>query len=110
MRAASSANTPALIFLKLHSASIPLTFRWPSCSVPEPLGSSPSNRQRAGLNTKMTRSSFEKLQKFFKLEAERGFDNRAVVGGLDKILPSWEKEARASALSEETIRMVIDQL
>lgn len=54
----------------------------------------------------MTRSSFEKLKKFFKLEAERGFDNRAVVGGLDKILASWEAEAHAESLPEEWIKAV----
>jgi ATP-dependent DNA helicase RecG len=43
-------------------------------------------------------SSIDKLQKFFKLERERGFDNKAIVGGLDKILPAWENEARAQNL------------
>lgn len=55
-------------------------------------------------------SSVAKLQKFFKLEVERGHDNRAVVGGLDKILPSWENEARSNQLSEETIQIIIDGL
>ncbi len=48
-------------------------------------------------------SSIEKLKKFFKLEIERKYDNRAVVGGLDKILPSWEKEAHSETLSEDFI-------
>jgi ATP-dependent DNA helicase RecG len=43
-------------------------------------------------------SSIEKLLKFFRLEIERGYDNRAVVGGLDKILPSWENEARSNRI------------
>ena len=51
--------------------------------------------------------SLEKLNKFFKLESERGFDNRAVVGGLDKILPAWEAEARADGLPEEIIQTVL---
>lgn len=55
-------------------------------------------------------SPIEKLQKFFKLEAERGFDNRAVVGGLDKILPAWESEARAAKLDDEVIRLILDQI
>lgn len=55
-------------------------------------------------------SSIEKLQKFFKLEIERGFDNRAVVGGLDKILPAWENEARANKLDEDLIQTVINGL
>ena len=55
-------------------------------------------------------SSVAKLQKFFKLEVERGYDNRAVVGGLDKILPSWENEARSNQLDETTIQTIIDGL
>jgi len=55
-------------------------------------------------------SSIEKLLKFIKLERERGFDNRAVVGGLDKIVPSWTNEARAGGLSEEQINAVTDRL
>lgn len=50
--------------------------------------------------------SVEKLIKFFKLETERGYDNRAVVGGLDKILPSWENEARAQNLDPTLIQTV----
>ncbi len=55
-------------------------------------------------------SSVIKLQKFFKLEVERGYDNRAVVGGLDKILPAWESEARSEHLDENIIQMVLDRL
>ncbi|HVN56230.1 MAG TPA: ATP-dependent DNA helicase RecG [Anaerolineaceae bacterium] len=51
--------------------------------------------------------SLEKLHKFFRLETERGFDNRAVVGGLNKILPAWETEARIDHLAEEIVRAVI---
>ena len=51
-------------------------------------------------------SSIEKLQKLFRLERERGFDNRAVVGGLDKILPAWEAEARSTNLPEGAIEKV----
>jgi len=55
-------------------------------------------------------SSIEKLLKFFRLEIERGYDNRAVVGGLDKILPSWENEARSNRIEEETIQSVLSAL
>ncbi len=55
-------------------------------------------------------SSVYKLQKFIKLEIERGYDNRAVVGGLDKILPAWELEARANQLDEALIQLVLDSL
>lgn len=55
-------------------------------------------------------SAIEKLQKFFNLEAERGYDNRAVVGGLDKILPSWAKEAQSEGLSSSTIQTISSRL
>ncbi len=56
------------------------------------------------------RSPTEKLQKFFQLEKDRGFDNRAVVGGLDKILPAWQKEAQSAGLPDEFIQQVTEQL
>jgi ATP-dependent DNA helicase RecG len=54
--------------------------------------------------------SLQKLQKIFKLEAERGYDNRAVLGGLDRILDSWEVEARADGLPEELIQAISTRL
>lgn len=53
-------------------------------------------------------SSVEKILKFFKLEIERGYDNRAVVGGLDKILPAWEIEARDNQIKDEIIQAILD--
>ena len=50
--------------------------------------------------------SIEKLYKFLKLEAQNGYNNRAVIGGLQKILTSWENEARADNLPEPLIRAV----
>lgn len=50
--------------------------------------------------------SLEKIQKFIKLEAERGYDNKAVVGGLDKIYSAWQAEARSEGLAEEFIQAV----
>ncbi len=55
-------------------------------------------------------SSIEKLQKFFRLEAERGYDNRAVVGGLDKILPWWTREARDSGVDGNLIDEIEQRL
>ena len=50
--------------------------------------------------------SLSKLIKFFKLEAERGYDNRAVMGGLERILESWEAEARSDGVTEELIQSI----
>ncbi len=54
--------------------------------------------------------SIEKLQKFFTLEADRGYDNKAVMGGLAGMLSAWEAEARTDELSEELIQAVITRL
>jgi ATP-dependent DNA helicase RecG len=50
--------------------------------------------------------SIEKLQKFFSLEAERGYDDKAVFGGLEKMLDAWEAEARHDDLPEDLIQAV----
>lgn len=54
--------------------------------------------------------SILRLQKIFKLEAERGHDNRAVMGGLDRMLELWESEARADSINEDLIQAVIIRL
>lgn len=54
--------------------------------------------------------SLIKLQKFFNLEAERGYDNRAVLGGLSRMLEPWEAEARQDGLPEELISAVLSRL
>ncbi|GAP06791.1 ATP-dependent DNA helicase RecG [Anaerolinea thermolimosa] len=55
-------------------------------------------------------SSILKLKKFLSLERERHFDNRAVVGGLDKVIPIWQKEALSDGLDEEVIASIVLQL
>lgn len=54
--------------------------------------------------------SIQKLRKFFRLEAERGYDNKAVMGGLSNILSAWEMEAREDQLSEQIIQAVVSRL
>jgi ATP-dependent DNA helicase RecG len=54
--------------------------------------------------------SLEKLHKFFKLEAERGYDNRAVVGGFGGMLAHWEAEARAEGIPDTLITVVVSRL
>jgi ATP-dependent DNA helicase RecG len=54
--------------------------------------------------------SIEKLQKFFKLESDRNYDNKAVMGGLQSMLEGWQLEARADDVPEELIQAVIVRL
>lgn len=51
-------------------------------------------------------SPLEKLKKILFLESDRGFDNRSVVGGLDKILQSWAAEASTSGLPESFVQTI----
>jgi ATP-dependent DNA helicase RecG len=54
--------------------------------------------------------SIEKLQKFFKLEADMGYNNRAVIGGFEQIAGSWEAEARADGIPEELVQTISERL
>lgn len=56
------------------------------------------------------KKSIEKLQKIFKLESERGYDNHAVLGGLVRILDHWEAEARVEYISEDLIKAVSNRI
>ena len=54
--------------------------------------------------------SIEKLQKYVRLEAKNGYNNKAVIGGLASMLESWEAEARNDGISEEIIQAVTGRL
>ncbi len=54
--------------------------------------------------------SLEKLQKFFRLEAEKGYSNQAIIGGLGKMLDFWEGEARNEGVPEDVIKAVAGRL
>jgi ATP-dependent DNA helicase RecG len=56
------------------------------------------------------KSSINKLKKYFELEEERGYDNKAILGGIDRILENWEAEALAENISEEIIQMINQRL
>jgi ATP-dependent DNA helicase RecG len=56
------------------------------------------------------KKSIQKLRKFFRLEADRGYDNKAVMGGLSNILSNWELEAREDQLPEPLIQAVVSRL
>ena len=56
------------------------------------------------------KSSIQKLQKIFRLEAERGYDDRSVVGGFARMLDPWEADARADELPEDLIQAILTRL
>jgi ATP-dependent DNA helicase RecG len=54
--------------------------------------------------------SIEKLQKIFRLEAERKYDNKAVFGGLGSMTAAWEGEARIDDLPEDLVQAILARL
>ena len=52
-------------------------------------------------------SPVEKLRRFLKLELSRNCDNRAVVGGMGKFLPNWQKESATAGISPELNEKII---
>ncbi len=54
--------------------------------------------------------SLEKLRKFFRHEAENKYENKAVIGGLTKILDFWVAEARNEGIPEDLIQLVSNRL
>jgi ATP-dependent DNA helicase RecG len=50
--------------------------------------------------------SLEKLRKLFRLEHDNGYQDRAVIGGLARILDFWEAEARHEGMPEEHVQAV----
>jgi ATP-dependent DNA helicase RecG len=54
--------------------------------------------------------ALEKVAKYLSLEIDRNFDNRAVVGGLQRMLEPWESEARSTGVPENVIEAVVVRL
>jgi ATP-dependent DNA helicase RecG len=54
--------------------------------------------------------AIEKLSKYLELEAARGYDNKAVMGGLQKMLEPWKAEAEQHGVPEELRALVVARL
>jgi ATP-dependent DNA helicase RecG len=50
--------------------------------------------------------TLDRLTKILRLEAQQGYKNNAVIGGLEKMLPFWEPEARRTLEPELAERLV----
>jgi ATP-dependent DNA helicase RecG len=55
-------------------------------------------------------SAIEKLAKYIELECQRGFDNKAVMGGFNQMLEPWRSDAEASSLDPDVIEVVMTRL
>lgn len=54
--------------------------------------------------------AIEKLEKFIRLEAQRAFDDGAIVGGMARMIDPWMDEARAAELDPSLIEAVQKRL
>lgn len=54
--------------------------------------------------------SIIKLRNYFRTEHKNGYTNKAVIGGLAKILDFWESEARNEGVPEDVISLVSNRL
>ncbi len=52
----------------------------------------------------------ETLLKFLKLEIEKKYVNRAVIGGLERVLPAWQSEARTKKIDEKLITDITNEI
>ena len=48
--------------------------------------------------------------KFLRLEIEKKYDNRAVIGGLEKVLPAWQADAKTRKFSEKLINDISNEI
>jgi ATP-dependent DNA helicase RecG len=51
-------------------------------------------------------AAFEKLIRILKLEQSLGYRNQAIIGGLEKFAPVWQKEAQAEANQDAQTRQI----
>ncbi len=51
-----------------------------------------------------------KLTNYLSLEAERGYDNGSVVGGLDRMLEPWKEEALKTGVVPDLVDVVVSRL
>jgi len=56
----------------------------------------------------MPPTSIFKIKKYIQSERERGFDNRTIIGGLDKVISTWASDAHLDNVPEEQIRLVVE--
>ncbi len=51
-------------------------------------------------------SPLKTLEKILKLEQDEGYQNRAVIGGLERFLPRWEQDAIRALRNQQSLRQV----
>jgi hypothetical protein len=115
----ASVNKPFVIPLTpIIGAHTGPNFDWCSCSFrQDKLDSQPINMIKMDWNNSSIfgkieemKPSLTKILKIFRHEGELGYEDRAVIGGLGKLVSFWENEARAEEVPEEIVQAVCDRL
>lgn len=52
-------------------------------------------------------ASFDELYKFLKLEAQKGFNNKAIIGGFESMIPAWQERALQAGVDQEKINKIV---
>jgi len=52
--------------------------------------------------------SFDKLSKMLTQEKRLGYKNKAILGGLEKLVPNWGSEARQEAANDEERTLIAE--
>ncbi len=52
-------------------------------------------------------ASFFELSKYLKLEIKKGFNNKAIVGGIESMMPAWQERALQAGADETTVMQIV---
>lgn len=55
-------------------------------------------------------ASFIELSKYLKLEVQKGYTNKSIVGGFERLLPIWSQKALENDADEATVTQISDWL
>jgi len=51
--------------------------------------------------------SFVEISKFLKLEIKKGFNNKAIIGGMESMLPAWQVRALQSGADKSAVEQIV---
>lgn len=55
-------------------------------------------------------ASFVELSKYLVLESKKGYNDKTIVGGFERLLPAWKTRAQDQGADEETIQYIVQKL
>lgn len=52
-------------------------------------------------------ASFIELSKYLNLEIKKGFNNKAIIGGIERLIPLWQDRALQAGADEATVMQIV---